>query len=195
MRTVLHRAVLDVHGVEKSSRERVFNGWCMSCNHSNASRGVNSAQIIATRLAAAYPTRVVKLSERPFKAQIRPIDGTISPILLKLWLHQQFGEPGVEALTARAEPVCRDGMIAVTNTIPKARMSQRLARDITSFPSNIGADTLILAGEEDKVSPKAVVVSEGTHSKGESDYNEMCGLRGSCGRYWRRCEGIKEFLE
>ena len=159
----------------------------MSCNHPNASRGLNNAQIIATALAAAYPTRVVKPSERPLKAQIRPIDVTISPILLKLWLHQQFGEPGVEALTARAGAVCRDGMIAVTNTISKAGMpSQRLARDITSFPSNIGADTLILAGEEDKVSPKAVVVSEGTHSKGESDYNEKRGSRASCGRYRRR---------
>lgn len=101
---------------------------------------------------------------------------------------KQFGELGVEALVARAEAVREDGMIAIADTVSKAGMSQRslatslLARHFARFSllrspvegyvlaclavakatdpryANIEADTLILAGEEDKISPKEVVV-------------------------------------
>lgn len=101
---------------------------------------------------------------------------------------RQFGEPGVKALTARAEAVGKGGMVAVADTISKVGMSQRslatspLARhfarvSLLNSPvegyvlaclaaanetdpqfADIKADTLILAGEEDKVSPAEVVV-------------------------------------
>lgn len=110
----------------------------------------------------------------------------ISPVLLGPV--KQLGEPGVKALIARAEAVRKDGMIAVADTVSKAGMSQRslatslLARhfarvSLLSTPvegyvlaclavtkatdpqyADIEADTLILAGEEDKASSETMVV-------------------------------------
>ncbi|KAG8215743.1 putative hydrolase [Butyriboletus roseoflavus] len=145
------RAVLDVHGVEKA----VVIGHSMG-------------GIIATTLAAAYPARVAKLI-------------LLGPV-------KQIGESRVKALMARAEAVRKAGMIAVADTVSKAGMSQRslatslLARhfvrvSLLNSPvegyvlaclavakatdpqyANIEADTLILAGEEDKVVPREMVV-------------------------------------
>ena len=56
-------------------------------------------------------------------------------------------------------------MIAVVDTISKAGMMSQ--RSPATRHLNIGADTLILAGEEDKISPKAA------YSK--SNYNEERG--------------------
>ncbi|KIJ67186.1 hypothetical protein HYDPIDRAFT_107906 [Hydnomerulius pinastri MD-312] len=145
------RSVLDAVGVEKAT---VI--------------GHSMGGIIATTLAAIYPARVANLI-------------LIGPI-------KQLGEAGVQGLTARAEAVRKDGMFAVTDTVSKAGMSQRtlttlpLARhfaraSLLSTPAEgyalaclaitkakdpeyakIGANTLILAGEEDKTSPEATVV-------------------------------------
>ncbi|KAF8119338.1 hypothetical protein EV363DRAFT_1355826 [Boletus edulis] len=101
---------------------------------------------------------------------------------------KQFGELGVKALTARADAVRKDGMIAVADAVSRAGMSQRsletslLARHFARVTllnspvggyvaaclavakatdpeyANITADTLILAGEEDKVSLAEAVV-------------------------------------
>ncbi|KAG6372560.1 Alpha/Beta hydrolase protein [Boletus reticuloceps] len=145
------RAVLDVHGVDKA----VVIGHSMG-------------GFIAATLAAAYPAKVAKLI----------LLGTV----------KQFGELGVKALTARADAVRKDGMIAIADAVSKAGMSQRsletslLARHFARVTllnspvggyvaaclavakatdpeyANIMADTLILAGEEDKVSLAEVVV-------------------------------------
>lgn len=109
----------------------------------------------------------------------------IPPVLLGP--AKQFGEPGITALVARVQAVRKAGMIAIADTVSKAGMSQRslatslLARhfarvSLLNSPvegyvaacwavakatdpqyENIEANTLILAGEEDKMSPEEVV--------------------------------------
>ena len=113
-------------------------------------------------LVAAYPTRVAEPSERSFKAQIRPIDVTISPVF---WGPSSNLENPVSRRLRLERNVRRDGMIAVVDTISKAGMMSQ--RSPATRHLNIGADTLILAGEEDKISPEAA------YSK--SNYNEERG--------------------